>query len=181
MMALDLYLSNLSKKENSQIDLQTSYDNSNFMPLLSWDIYSDGYQETLQTIKRATDIQQIMDFAEKFKWQNSVESLFKNETFEAIVLTDLHQNIVWVNNGFTAMTGYSKKDALNKRPHFLQGPKTSDSAKQRIRKKLTGIEPFTEIITNYKKNRDSYDCEVKIFPLYAEETTHYMALEKRVV
>lgn len=181
MMSLDIYLSNLTEEEYANIESQNLNGYQNIMPLLSWDVYSHSYTDALKSIRREHDIEQIRNFAQDYSWKNTVDAIFKNETFEALVLTDIKQNIVWVNNGFTQMTGYSKKEVLNRTPYFLQGPKTSPVVKDRIRQNLTGIEPFKEIIRNYKKNSDAYNCEVKIFPLYNEKTTHYLALEKRVV
>lgn len=180
MMSLDIFLASLNKQENALLESQISAESNKIMPLLSWDLYSDHYFDTLNSIRRTNDIQQIRTFAQQFKWKNSIDPIFANEKFEAIILTDLSQRIVWVNDGFATMTGYSRKDALDRTPSFLQGPASSKDAKERFRQKLAGIEPFKEIITNYKKNKDAYTCEVKIFPLYTEKTTHFIALEKRV-
>ena len=40
--------------------------------------------------------------------------------------------------------------------------------------------PFTDIVINYKKDKTPYRCEIKVFPLFTENTTHYIALEKAV-
>lgn len=181
MMCLDIYLSSLDAQELEHIDDDMNSKNVKTMPLLSWDIYSDYQFSQLKELKRAQDILKVKRFAQKLNWKLDINELFKDEHFEAIVVTDVHQKIIWVNDGFTEMTGYSKSDAINKTPGFLQGPKSSLEVKERIRTKLLGIEPFKEIITNYKKNKDAYECEVKIFPLYNEKTTHFIALEKQVI
>jgi hypothetical protein len=43
------------------------------------------------------------------------------------------------------------------------------------------LEPFTEVITNYRKDKTPYKCEVKIIPLYKEKVTHFLAIERKVV
>ena len=78
------------------------------------------------------------------------------------------------------MTGYSKNFAINKTPKFLQGKGTSVQAKHSIKEKLLKDKPFKEIIVNYKKDKTTYSCEVKIIPLYNEGTTHFIAFEKKV-
>lgn len=181
MMCLDLYLSSLNEKEHNHIGTELNCQNTQPLPLLSWDIYSSHYFSKLLELKRGDDILKVKTFAKKFNWKSDVTDLFKDEEFEAIILTDLSQKIIWVNEGFTEMTGYSKGEAMHQTPRFLQGPESALDSKVRIRKKLTGIEPFTEVIINYKKNQEPYECEVKIFPLFNERTTHFMALEKRVV
>ena len=71
--------------------------------------------------KILNDIEQVKSFAKKSKWKNKIDGIFQNQDFEALVITDINQKILWVNNGFTEMTGYSKKFAINKTPNFLQG------------------------------------------------------------
>ena len=181
MMCLDIYLSSLKEHELKAVDNEMNFRNIQPTPLLGWDIYSDYHFNQLRELKKAQDILKIKALSQKLNWRLDIDELFKFEEFEAIVVTDLNQKIIWVNEGFTEMTGYSKSEALNKTPRFLQGPKSCIEAKERIRTKLSGIEPFTEVIINYQKNKDVYKCEVKIFPLYNEKTTHYMALEKRVI
>lgn len=181
MMGLDLYLSSLKVCELEAMDHTMDFKNVPKMPLLSWDIYSGHYINRLKELNRAQDILKIKGLARKLGWNYNINEIFNNEQFEAILVTDRDQKIIWVNDGFTEMTGYSKKEALYQTPKFLQGPKSSSEAKTRIRQKLSAKEPFTEVIINYKKNKEPYTCEVKIFPLYNEKTTHYIALEKRVI
>jgi PAS domain S-box-containing protein len=151
------------------------------MPLISWDFHSISFNKQLLEGQRQQDILKVVHLAEKYHWQNDIQSIFKENQFEALLLTNDQQRIVWVNDGFTAMTGYLKKDVVNKTPRILQGTETSATSKERIRKKLQADLPFTEIITNYKKDGLTYKCEVKIFPLKKGATTHYLALERQVV
>ena len=181
MMCLDIYLSSLNERELKAINEKTKFNNSHTLPLLSWDIYSDFHFSHLQKLKRDRDILKVKNLSQKLNWSSDINALFKDEEFEAILITDVKQQIIWVNDGFTEMTGYSKKETLNRTPRFLQGPDSCSTAKERIRTKLLGIEPFKEVIVNYRKNKDVYKCEVKIFPLYSKKTTHFMALERRVI
>ena len=111
---------------------------------------------------------------------NNIDEIFKDHTFETIVLTSKQQEIIWVNDGFKKMTGYSKNFAINKTPSFLQGAETCEKTKQRIRKKLQSNKPFTDLVINYKKDQTTYECEITVFPLHNKDTTHYIALEKAV-
>lgn len=181
MMCLDLYLSSLNEEELKAVDFENNVETFQTMPLLSWDIYSDYRLSQLKELQRNQDILYVKALAQKFNWIVDIDELFKEESFEAIVLTDLNQKIIWVNDGFREMTGYFRKEVLHRTPGFLQGPKTSLEVKERIRIKLSGTAAFKEVIVNYKKNKEDYKCEVKIFPLYNEKTTHFIALENRVI
>lgn len=150
------------------------------MPLLSWDIYMDFYYRNLRQGEMQSEIEKINYLAKKFNWKNDIDEIINTHDYEAIVITDINQKIIWVNNGFTDMTGYSKAYALNKRPTFLQGEETSLETKETIRKNIQADKPFRQVIINYKKDKTPYKCEVSIIPLFGEETTHYLALERQV-
>jgi PAS domain S-box-containing protein len=181
MMCLDIYLSSLSDKEYSQTIQEIKPSNAKSMPIISWDIFSQHNSKTLENIKTNSDIETVKAFAKEGEWKNEIDTIFKDQDFEALIITDATQKILWVNDGFTEMTGYSKSFAINKKPHFLQGSSTLPKTKKRIRKKLNSLKPFTEIITNYRKDKTPYECEVKIIPMYNKDVTHFLAIERKVV
>lgn len=180
MMCLDLYLSSLSKTEYRNIEQHIKPTENVLMPLLSWDISGQGYQRRIYERQKKNDLIKLLHFAEKHKWNNSITEILEDQNYEALVLTDASQKIVWVNKGFSEMTGYSANFAVNRSPSFLSGPETSAQTRKRIADKLNTGMPFKEVIVNYKKNKEKYKCELNIFPLYRDEVTHYLALEKQV-
>jgi PAS domain S-box-containing protein len=181
MMCLDFYLSSLSDKEYDKVKPQIKQSKNKVMPLLSWDIFSQYHSQKIMNLKVEKDIRVVKSFAEKEKWKNEIDLIFKNQDFEALIITDVDQKILWVNDGFKQMTGYSKTFALHKKPCFLQGVQTSTKSKKQFRKKLNDLKPFSEVITNYRKDNSPYDCEIKIIPMYSENVTHFLAIEKQVV
>jgi len=181
MISLDIYLDSVQDIDYKNISSETSLTDQSIMPLMSWDIFSEDFNTTIENSKTLNDIAQVKSFAKKSKWKNKIDGIFKNQDFEALIITDINQKILWVNNGFTEMTGYSKKFALNKTPNFLQGEATQTATRKRVRTKLELLKPFTEVITNYRKDNTQYKCEVKIIPLYKEKVTHFLAIERKVV
>lgn len=181
MKCLDMYLSRLSDDEYHSIKHQISNPKPKAMPLLSWDIFMDGYHKRNAEALKNADLKKITELAETHGWKNNFSELLHHNDFEAIVITDLSQKIIWVNPGFSAMTGYTKQYALNKTPKFLQGTETSVVTKRKIDEKLALNQPFKETIINYRKDQSVYKCEVKIIPLYNQNTTHFLALEREVV
>lgn len=180
-MCLDIYLSSLSDEAYTDIKEHIKPPKVKSMPLLSWDIFSEYHFQNIDNLKTELDIKMVKLFAEKENLKNDFDSIFENQDFEALIITDINQKIRWVNDGFTQMTGYSKTFALNKTPRFLQGINTSEDEKKEIRNKLIDLKPFTTTITNYRKDNTPYKCEVKIIPLYSEHVTHFLAIERQVI
>ena len=180
MTCLDVYLSGLSEDEYKTVkpDLQNSGHKG--MPIMSWDIHIENYHHKLIEARKKIEMKHVLSMAEKFTWDNNLEAEFSKNDYEALIITDKSQNIIWVNDGFSKMTGYSKKYALNKTPRFLQGEKTSAETKKKIWQNILLDKPFQEIIINYKKDQTPYKCKVKIIPLYSQETTHYIAFERKI-
>ena len=180
MMGLDLYLSQLTDKKYQKVKPQLETASTKTMPLLSWDVCMQGQSKQLEAARKRMERDYIFKQAKKFNWKNDIKQLFSETAYEAFILTDAQQHILWVNEGFTAMTGYSKEFALHKKPAFLQGKQTTPESKKSIREKLKLKQPFQEVIINHKKNNEPYTCEVKIIPLYTEKTTHFIAFERQV-
>jgi PAS domain S-box-containing protein len=90
--------------------------------------------------------------------------------------------LLWVDQGFSDMTGYHSHDVIGKKPNMLHGQNTKDSERKLFRNLLASNEVFTTRITNHKKSGQAYICEVKIVPLFDQnnELSHYIALEREI-
>lgn len=97
----------------------------------------------------------------------------------AIIVTDADRRILWVNEDFTIITGYSLPEVLGKKPSLLQGPKSEKEVVRRIRKSLESQVSFKDTITNYRKNGEEYPCKLLIHPIFNEEKTltNFIAFE----
>lgn len=98
----------------------------------------------------------------------------------AVILTNAQKRILWVNDDFTHITGYSLPEVVGKNPgRILQGPKTETEAVKQIRQGLENELPFRGEITNYRKNGEEYLCRLVIHPVYDESQnlTNFIAFE----
>jgi PAS domain S-box-containing protein len=98
----------------------------------------------------------------------------------AVILTDSSKRIIWVNEDFTNITGYSLSEALGKKPgELLQGPNTEAESIMRMRRSLKNHLPLREDITNYRKNGEEYVCKLVIHPIFDRnhELTNFIAFE----
>jgi PAS domain S-box-containing protein len=179
MMCLDIYLEGLSSSEYQKIKDQIVPPGVK-PPLLSWDFFYPSYQMRLRKATINTDITALETWTTKHNWPINLAETLKENPYEALVLTNDNGKILWVNNGFYEMTGYSKAEAIDKTPVFLQGKKTSSPKKERIRAHLKSRKPVKEVLINYRKDGTTYRCELNIFPLMGESTTHFLALERVV-
>lgn len=98
----------------------------------------------------------------------------------AVILTDATKRILWVNQDFEVVTGYSIGEVIGRHPgRILQGPRTEPDAIQRIREGLASGESFKETITNHRKNGEAYACTLVIHPIHDADNmlVNYIAFE----
>lgn len=151
-------------------------------PLLCWDIYAMHLLEQAQNFNKQTEIEVLKMYQNKFDWSSDVEMILTKNDYEAIVLTDLSQDIQWVNKGFTKMTGYPANHAKGKKPSFLQGEASSEASLSTLRSNIKKGIQFKAQIINYRKNGEPYNCHIEIYPLKDadQNITHLLALENEI-
>lgn len=179
MSSLDMYL---ESRHNIEIQKQKDfYPTANFGPLLSMDLFANNYQKELLKARKKNDLNTLLELFSHYNWELD-QNLLREGYYDALILTDSSQIIQWVNKGFTKMTGYSAGFAVGRSTRFLQGDNTHSETRERIKEQLGKREIFTELVINYRKNREEYKCEITIIPLLAkgQHLTHFLALEKEV-
>jgi len=88
--------------------------------------------------------------------------------------------IEFVNNAFTALTGYAAHDALGRNCCFLEGPGTDPADTAALRAGIAEGREFTTEILNYKADGTAFRNAVTIVPLRDETgcTTHLIGLQR---
>lgn len=102
---------------------------------------------------------------------------------EATPLDEPGPRIVYVNEAFTRLTGYSAAEAIGRSPRFLQKPDLTDpSTVHEVRRSLDIGEPFDGPILNFAKDGTPYWLDMHIFPLRDTngQITHFAAIERDV-
>jgi len=106
--------------------------------------------------------------------------------FESIMVTEAssdHKNsvIIYVNQAFSNMTGYSADEVIGKTPGLLQGPKTERGVKERLSDDLKNNRTFHGDTINYRKDGSAFIIEWKISPVMdGDEVTHYVAVQRAI-
>ena len=125
-------------------------------------------------------------------WKDSKEQIqllqaAVQDTEDSVLITDADMNfpgprIVFVNPGFTKMTGYSREEVLGKSPRILQGPKTDRKVLDELRRCLEEGEPFFGETVNYRKNGSEYYLEWHISPVRdaAGTITHFVSVQRDI-
>jgi PAS domain S-box-containing protein len=149
---------------------------------MSWDLFMHHYQEMLSKTRQKFETEKINQHLKKFDCTVD-PNVFTNKTYDALVLTDAQQQILWVNEGFTCMTGYSKEFTIGQKPSFLQGENTSAKTRQKIKKCLVEGQPVRESIVNYRKDQSEYHCEIEIHRIQNQngEVKAFLALERKLI
>lgn len=101
---------------------------------------------------------------------------------EASPITDEGPRIVYVNNAFTKLTGYSKEEVLGKTPRILQGPNTDPETRYKIRTALAQQIPVQAQLLNYSKSGREYWLDMNIVPMKNEydEVCYFAAVERDI-
>lgn len=87
--------------------------------------------------------------------------------------------IVFVNQAFTQMTGYTMEEIVNKTPRILHGSKTNRSILNQLRRCLSQGQPFQGEIINYRKDGSEYKVQLSCFPIHNDraQITHFMSIQ----
>ena len=132
------------------------------------------------------DIMSIFDHDQNF--QNLMKRMLENameHSFHGIMITKAEPGypIVYVNDSFSQMTGYSLEEMIGKSPAILQGPKTDRAVLDRLSKALAEGRLFHGEAINYRKDGTEFVMEWKIVPIKNENevTSHYLALQRDVI
>ncbi len=94
-------------------------------------------------------------------------SMVAKETTNGVMLTDTSQNIVWVNNAFTKIFGYTLAEVKGKNPlKFLHGFHTDIQVEKYIQKQIAKKKPFVFELQHYTKANDEIYIRVQVQPIF---------------
>ena len=90
--------------------------------------------------------------------------------------------IVFVNDAFERLTGYSRAEVLGKSPRFLQGVNTQRSELDRVRASVKKWQPVQSELLNYAKDGREFWIDLNMVPVANEKGwfTHWVAVERDI-
>ncbi|WP_138429314.1 PAS domain S-box protein [Fodinibius saliphilus] len=147
-------------------------------------IVSDDDGNPVRMIGAMQDVTQQK--AEK-KWLKLFESAVSNTTESVAILqgepTDgVGRKILYVNNAFKKMTGYSSEEILGGTIDMLIGPENDSTARKTVEDALENWEPVDAEFLNYKKNGEAFWVRVSLSPVRDEEGlySHWICVGRNI-
>lgn len=130
------------------------------------------------------------DITEKKK-QQALLKLFESvitRSSDSILITDAEPidlpgpRILYANEAFAKMTGYSLEEVLGQTPRILQGTDTDRKQLDRIRQALEKWQPVEAELLNYKKNGEPFWVSISIVPITNEKGWHinWIAIQRDI-
>lgn len=116
-----------------------------------------------------------------------LESVITNAN-DAVLITEAEptegvgRRILYVNEAFCRMTGYSAEEMIGQSPKILQGPKSDFKELKRLSKALDKWESCEISTINYKKSGEEFWVNFSVSPVANDKGwyTHWIAIERDV-
>jgi len=132
----------------------------------------------------------INDVTEKREEENRLkmlESVITNTTESVIILEPVPSDepgrkILYANDAFTAMTGYTRAEIQGKLIHFLNGPETDQKEIERLSIAMENWDACTAEFINYKKDGTPFWISTSLVPVMDEKGryTHWVTIGRNI-
>jgi PAS domain S-box-containing protein len=124
------------------------------------------------------DITKLRQAEEKSRLQSAA----LNAAANAMVITDVHGIIQWVNPAFTQLTGYHFEEAVGQNPRIFKSGKHDESVYKHLWNTVLAGQVWSGEITNLRKNGQLYTEEMTIAPVRsaAGQITNFVAIKQDI-
>ena len=142
-------------------------------------IFTDDIKELL--LEMVSDIDYALESYQKEAKLNQLMQAVE-QTPTSIVITDLESNIVYANEAFSKVTGYTLEEAMGKNPNILKSDKTPESFYVEMWSKLTQGKSWQGEFINKRKDGSEYTESVNISPVMQSDGAiiNYMAIKEDI-
>lgn len=153
-------------------------ESPNFDALKKWCKDEESFEKAKALVENIVEENNELE-----KRLNLLESAIRSD-YDSILITELTlekpgPRIVYVNDGFCEMTGYSREEVIGKTPRILQGPKTDQDVLDKLKRRLKEGQSFFGQAVNYRKDGSEFVNQWDIHPLTDNEgnVTHWVSYQ----
>lgn len=99
-----------------------------------------------------------------------------------VVITDQNASILWVNDAFTALTGYRAAEVIGQNPRLLKSGQQDDEFYRQMWVTICAGRVWRGEVVNRRKDGSLYSEEMNITPVLGSggDITHYIAIKQDV-
>ncbi|RKX34190.1 MAG: hypothetical protein DRP71_07940 [Verrucomicrobia bacterium] len=108
-------------------------------------------------------------------------------TYESVIVTDGNlerpgPSVLYVNQAFTRLTGYTREEVVGRSPRILQGPKSDRDVLHCLSEAMLNGESFVGELVNYHKDGSEIPVRVSLKPLRDGHgrVTHWVAVQQDI-
>ena len=113
-----------------------------------------------------------------------IADLVISTSFDSVMVTAATAKtpILYVNEAFTQLTGYTFEEVLGKSPSLLQGVDTDPAVLEQLRKDLGAGRNFEGTATNYRKDGTPFTMHWRVASVRSaeDEVVYFVAVQRRV-
>lgn len=156
---------------------------------IDWEYWHpDGRLRTIEDRRRVIDggveirvLRDVTHRREETGWLRMLAQAAEQAS-EAIVITDLAANIVYVNHAMCKTSGYSRAELMGRNSRILQSGMTPESRYRKLWASLTAGKPWRGFLNNRRKDGSHYIEFAVITPVRDAEgrITHYLAVKEDI-
>lgn len=106
---------------------------------------------------------------------------------DAVLITDvggdgLEPRIIYINEAFTRITGYTLEDIQYRNPRIFQGVDTAVETRAELRRAIIEQRSITVEIVNYRKDGTPFWAELSVTPVFNNDghCTHFESIERDI-
>ncbi len=96
-------------------------------------------------------------------------SVITLQVSDSVIATDLDFKIIFMNEAFEELYGYSSSEALGRTPEFVNAEPMAPGIQKEIYETVSSGREWRNEVLNRRKDGSTFPCEVSVFPLADEE------------
>ncbi|MES1937444.1 sensor domain-containing phosphodiesterase [Salinisphaera hydrothermalis] len=165
--------------QHYKVRILNTWGNQLTLDVTNLPILVDGVVEGVYGIAKDVTYREIRE-TELRILRRSVES-----ATNGIVIADAQNRelpLIYVNEPFLAMTGYTREEVLGCNARFLNGPETDAAVLALVRERLAQQQDVQATLLNYRKDGTTFWNDMFLSPVPSEsgEITHYIGMQHDV-